>query len=340
MYKFYSVFSFDIGLLSLIIPFVISFTICDFILNKFKFSNKFYIRFPQKFIIYSLIFIFVVILYFSVLDLFNLLPTIYCSSGEEDNIIKDVIKVTSETHDTNKEYYTFKFSKKVVDNSVNTVVEASSMITEKIVPNIGVSAAAGAATAAIIKNTVGMPLAQRLIVIGSTAAVTAAGTRIGLGLGSVISKNININNAIKNTKHADPQPDRVPSPDPDMILSPLENDMTSPLQDLMIYSLALDIFILILFIVILIIIFNRYILNFNLNFINSVLNKYMSIKIRNWFNKNINTGIDYHSKFVLFIFIINSIFIFLFVLLKIFIISELLVNIDSYIDVHNYIHCK
>ena len=64
----------------------------------------------------------------------------------------------------------------------------------------------------------------------------------------------------------------------------------------------------------------------------------MPITIRKWFNRN--RGIDYNNKLVLFLFIINTILLFFLVLLKLVISSTLLINIDSYINVHNYIHGK
>ena len=59
-----------------------------------------------------------------------------------------------------------------------------------------------------------------MAVIGTTAAVTAAGTKIGLDIASAVSKNFKIEEAIKISPHAEPQVDRIPSPD--IILSPLE----------------------------------------------------------------------------------------------------------------------
>ena len=50
----------------------------------------------------------------------------------------------------------------------------------------------------------------------------------------------------------------------------------------------------------------------------------MPIKIRNWFNKSTDTGIDYNNKLVLFIFIINTIVLFFVVFLKLLIISNFL----------------
>jgi hypothetical protein len=365
--RFYLDLSFDIGLLSLIISFLIFFVLTDFVLNKFEYSKNIYVGFIQKFLIYIIISITGAILLFYILKLFYLIPSIYCSSGEASlpipnvselsrsslveasgsvgvNGVTDVVKVTSDSNNPDKvEFYNFKISKRLVDNSLKNVADASTMVLDKIAPNLGVGAAAGTAASAALKITSGMAPVQRLAVIGATAAVTAAGTKVGLDVASAISKNIGIEEAIKNSPHAEPLVGRVPSPDLDFILSPLEK--TSPLQDLLMYSIALDIIILILLISILLLIFNRYIVKYNLTFINYLIqqtgvNKYIPIKIINWFNKKINAGIDYNSKLVLFIFILNSIFIFLFVLLKICISSELLINIDSYINVHNYIHGK
>ena len=55
---------------------------------------------------------------------------------------------------------------------------------------------------------------------------------------------------------------------------------------------------------ILVVIFNRYIVKYNLAFIESKINKYMPIKFRKWFN--INKGIDFNNKLVLFIFVFRA----------------------------------
>ena len=59
-YKFYNGLKFDIGLLSLILSFIISYLLSSFILNKFKFSNYKIISLLQKFILINIIiFIFI-----------------------------------------------------------------------------------------------------------------------------------------------------------------------------------------------------------------------------------------------------------------------------------------
>jgi hypothetical protein len=360
IYIFYSTLSFDIGLLFLILSFLISFVLTGFVLNKFEFSKNIYIGFIQRFLIYTFSYIMASVLLFYILKfgLSNLISTIYCSdesisSGGE--VAKDIVKVTSESFGNNPdkgnkdEYYNFKIKKDSLDEGLKNLGATSKFALEKIAPNLGVCAAAGSAASAAVKFSAGMPPLQRLAIIGSTAAVTATGTKIGLAVGTEISNNLNIGEAIKNSPHADPDITRIPSPSSEVdffISSPA--DITSPLQNILIYSFALDIIILILFIIILLIIFNRYIVKYNLNFIKNIIqnlqsrgvNKYMPKKIINWLNNSVNTSIEYNNKFVLFMFIINSIFLFLFVFLKLFISSELLINIDSYINVHNYIHNK
>jgi hypothetical protein len=228
-----------------------------------------------------------------------------------------------------------------VENSLNTVVDATKQASDKIIPNLGVGTATGYAVFTVLKNTAGLPPVQRLTAVASTTILTAAGTKIGAELGSIVSKNMDLNKIIKNSPHSDPQPDRIPSPDSFIANSPSESDnITSPLQDLLIYSLSLDMLISFLLISTLIMIFNSYILKFNLTFINTIFNKYMPIKFNNWYNK-LNTGIEStNNKFVLIMFTLNSIALVVFIIMKIFITSELLINIDSYINVHNYIHLK
>lgn len=60
IYKFIRGLSFDIGLLSLIISFVISFALSNFVLDKLTYSENKYIRFIQRFLIYNIIFIIVI----------------------------------------------------------------------------------------------------------------------------------------------------------------------------------------------------------------------------------------------------------------------------------------
>jgi|HubBroStandDraft_2_1064218.scaffolds.fasta_scaffold71437_2 hypothetical protein len=272
--------------------------------------------------------------------------------GEEDlnkgcSEEKNVIKVTyetakpSETDTEIKEYYNLKLNKDLVDNSLNNVGESSKVVVEKIVPELGVSVAVDAATSAAVKTTVGMPLPQRMLTIGTIGAVSAIGTKIGLGVGNSITKNMDIKNIIKNSPHADLNPDRIPSPDMNFINSPLErNELTSPIQELLFYSFVLDVSTLILFFIVILLLLNKYFIIFNFNFLNYISKKFLPIKFSNWVNKNINKSTEINTKLNKFLIIYNCFLIFLFILLKIFITSELLVNIDSYVSVYNSIFPK
>ena len=272
--------------------------------------------------------------------------------GEEDlnkgcSEEKNVIKVTyetakpSETNTEIKEYYNLKLNKDLVDNSLNNVGESSKVVVEKIVPELGVSVAVDATTSAAVKTTVGMPLPQRMLTIGTIGAVSAIGTKIGLGVGNSITKNMDIKNIIKNSPHADLNPDRIPSPDMNFINSPLErNELTSPIQELLFYSFILDVSTLILFFIVILLLLNKYFIIFNFNFLNYISKKFLPIKFSNWVNKNINKSTEINTKLNKFLIIYNCFLIFLFILLKIFITSELLVNIDSYVSVYNSIFPK
>jgi hypothetical protein len=217
-------------------------------------------------------------------------------------------------------------------------VENSKLVADKIVPELSVSAAIGATTSAAVKNTVGMPIPQRMLTIGATAAASAIGTKIGLGVGNTLTKNMGIENAIKNSPHVDPNPDRIPSPDMNFIHSPLErNELTSPLQELLLYSFVLDVSTLILLLVVIFLLLNKYFIKLNFNILNSISKKFLPIKIFNWFQKFTNKSTEINTKLNKFIIIYNCFLIILFILLKIFITSELFVNIDSYVTVYNSI---
>ena len=78
IYKFIRGLSFDIGLLSLITSFIISFAIYNFVLDKFSYSENKYIGFIQRFLFYN--FIFIISIYGFILYVFDLIPTIHETS--------------------------------------------------------------------------------------------------------------------------------------------------------------------------------------------------------------------------------------------------------------------
>jgi hypothetical protein len=217
---------------------------------------------------------------------------------------------------------------------------------EHVAPKLGdfgVGAATGTATAAMIKATNGLPPAQRATAIAGTALITAAATKIGLGIGGKVVKNTSetIIENIKNSKHGDPNINRIPSPGPDntFIHSPLEEQ--SPLEGLIIHQFELNILILLLIIILLILIFNRFILSSNLDFITSLVEKYIPNTFIAKYIKKFNiTSRDYNNKFMFIMFIIISIVLIMMLLLNIFVSTEFILKLDQYVTVYNRIHNK
>lgn len=299
LYKFFSEFNLNEGFIAFLVSFFISILISNYVFNKFRYSDNNLIRNLQKFAIF-LIFIFISICITLVFS-----STVFCSSGVEggcaleinnqsnveSNIVnnenkgKDIVNVNvqSEAYTKNKNYYTFQADKKIVDKTVEAIGEASKMVVQQIAPNIGAGSAAGAAAAAMVKATSGLPPVQRIGLIGATALITATSAKIGLDIGTKLTQNSNIVSQIKNSKFSHPNIDRIPSPDNNFINSTLEKgDLIeqSPLEVLLMYQFTLNVFILILIITLLILIFNRYILYSNLEFISSLLEKYMPNKFK------------------------------------------------------------
>ena len=124
------------------------------------------------------------------------------------------------------------------------------------------------------------------------------------------------------------------------LIKEFDKQDNTPLVDLLESLFALNIISLFLFVVLLFIIFNRYILKYNFDLISSFVNKYMSKDFQSKFNNRLTKGIDYHNKYVFFMFIFLSIFLILLLLFKIVISAVLYLNISEYVEVHNYLNSK
>jgi hypothetical protein len=111
----------------------------------------------------------------------------------------------------------------------------------------------------------------------------------------------------------------------------------SPLEVLLISQFIFNALILILIIILLSMLFNRFVLTSNLDFISSLFEKYSSNNINQWFKNKIDKGNDYNNRFILIMFIVNSIMLIVFLFITLFISSELIVNIDSYVNVYNHL---
>jgi hypothetical protein len=339
LYKIYN--ELNNGLFISLLSFLMSGLIFNYVLNKFTYSENIFFKFLQKLSLYVLI-IFISITIGSYLNFINVID---CSSIESElnnetinnkSNNNNIISINRSTNLENKEEYKISISKDLVDNTLKIGGEFFKAAAEFISPNFGAGTAAGAAASAAIKSSSGLPPVQRAAIIGSSTLITAITSKVGLDIGAQVSKKMDILEAIKKSKFADS--DKLPNPEDTFINSPLEIGDSSPLENLLFDMFILNILLLILFIIFIIIIFNRYMLKFNLKFISSLADKFMSDKFKSRFNKNLNLGIDYNSKVMFIIFILNNITLLIILLLNIYVSAEVYNNINDYITIYNHLH--
>lgn len=352
-YKFYSGLKFDIGLLSLIISFLISFLLSSFVLNKFEFSNNIIIRYLQKFVFINIC----IIAFFLFAGYFfpHLFTPVYCSSDDgmsselkktsesssnHTSKGKDVVVVTESSSTNNKEYYEFKLRKDVVHKGISTVSEATKTAADSVIPNIGAGTAAGATAAAVVKATNGLPLGTRLLALGSSTFTVAAATKIGLGLGQHMVKE-----SLKKDSDSNSDSNNVTSNDNSSTGSDSYSinslnemsEMNSPLQILLLYSLKLDLLMLVVFFTILYLFLNKYYGPLFLNFIQKTIYRYCSNKTKDRLENIFKKGFLFTDRFFFVLLIINVLNLFFILFLKIYLHSELYSNIDSYVSSYNQI---
>ena len=331
------------GFITLIISFVISFLISHFILNKFVFSKNLFVRIIQKIVIYNIIFItlFFILSFFDI----NILNKIDCAGDDVVNAgdvkntsdSKHLLKVETQGADGDKKSYNINIDKELGDKIATNIGKVVAKSIDVIAPNVGAGAAAGTIGAAALKASAGLPPAQRLTFVGGSAAVGALGTKIGLDAGAAISKNLILTDSLKNSPHANPNVDHIPSPTDSgpFIFSVLEDD-SIPLLDLIenLFSLNVLEFILIIFLIYLLC--QKYVNNFNINFISNFIKKYLPNKFQR-FTNILQTGGKINNKVSIFMIVLIFILIIFFKLLQIYITYELSENIDDYVLVYNHI---
>jgi hypothetical protein len=312
------------GLIALIISFVISYLIFNYILNGYKYSESLFERILQKFILKIIFFIFIlyiigIIFYIFDIQNFNLIE---CSSIDDKTIIN-----VNESNDK----YNFSIKKEVVNKALDTVSTASKIAFEKVLPNVGAGAAGGAAASAMIKATSSLPVVQRLAIVGATAGITAMSTQAGIMAGTGLLDKSDI---INKSPHADPNIKRIPSPDiePFSVNSPLE---TSPIETLLSSQFILITLIIIIIIILLYIIISRFILYKNIGNISSLIEKYMPTKIYDKYKNYINKSVVYNDRILLIFFIYNSILLIILLFISLFITAELLANLDEHVQIYN-----
>ena len=109
---------------------------------------------------------------------------------------------------------------------------------------------------------------------------------------------------------------------------------------MLLYSNLLDFLLLFNLFFILFLIIYGYLITSNSNNLKTILTKIFPIKNINWFNNKINTSTEVIKKYVLIMIILFILLSVLFLLLKFYISIDLLTNLDTYINVHNFIHGK
>jgi hypothetical protein len=365
LFKLYKTLNFDYEIFISIISFVVFFYLYFYVWdNTNNFSNNIFIRIFQKTLVYIitvifLIFLFIFLDFESFTGYFNhynyligendvsdsstnlntnnnSITETYTKNKTSDT--KELVNINQKTDGINNENYTFSINKNLLDKSLEVVGEA----TKAVVPQLGAFAAAGTVGAAVIKTTAGLPPIQRGVALAGSTFITSTSTKLGLEMANNIANNLSVATDIKKSKHSNPNIDNIPSPDNEFCaFNPLEiGDLKSPLENLITYSFIFNIFIIFLIVSLLILIFQRYILSYNFNYILNIIEKYFPTKLGEWFKQTIKTSNNYSDKFLLFMFMFNSISLIFILLMNIFLISELLVNIDDYVEVYNYLHNK
>jgi hypothetical protein len=272
IYSFYKL-TFSLSLLQLImniISFLISFSITHFILSKFTLSNNRFIKYIQYSIIISLI----IISGYHICEILNiqLISVVECAADDnlvnsQDNQTKNILSIQSQTGDNN-----------FIDKTFNAVGTSIKVISNTVGSNLGIASAAGVAASAMIKSTTSLPPVQRTLLVGGISAVTAAGTTLGIKTGESLANNISID-SIKNSPHADPNINRVPSPDPFIANSPLEsNDITTPLEELLGVIVSYQILELFVLILLFFLLFSKFIYKKNTDLLSIFINKFMPNK--------------------------------------------------------------
>lgn len=170
-----------------------------YISDNFKLSNSLFIKFLQKLVFTSIIIASLSFIGY-LLDVSNF-STLFCDGDSDDEYsnsgntsseksvnnnkneeesLKDIARITTNKDDTNAEYYNFKFKKDIVDNIVEKGKNFTVGVVTDIAPNLGIGAAVGKVASEVFRHTGGMAPVPRVAMVGSTALVTAAGSKIGL----------------------------------------------------------------------------------------------------------------------------------------------------------------
>jgi LAGLIDADG endonuclease len=311
------------NIVAMVISFCLSFVTSYFIFNKFTFSKIFIIRIIQQSIVYFVLYLFITCfcIYFYLFD------PILCQGDE------DALSNKNGTKENYKIDVTIRgeLPKKPVDTLFN---KASSLL-NKSFESLGAAGAAGTVGAAMVKSTVGLPISQRLVLIGGSGFITSAGVIFGIQAGKNLSDQVNFREFVveqmKSSPHANTDITRVPSPGSGFnINSPLElGDQTAPLNNLLEIIFSYNVLELILILFLIYLYLNKYILN--------VINKNIPTKYH-YLKKIFEASINYNTKFMNISLITTIVLLFLFKLINLYFSYVLSKNIDEFVLVYNAIN--
>nr|YP_009517157.1 LAGLIDADG homing endonuclease [Blastosporella zonata]AYE93083.1 LAGLIDADG homing endonuclease [Blastosporella zonata] len=166
---------------------IISFAISMYISDNFKLSNNKYIKLLQKFVIINSIFALIALILY-LFDI-NILSTAFADTvgdidskpedkiGEDNIKNKDIIQVTTITED-NKEYYSFKVNKELLEKSIEKSKNILEVTIRKIVPDLGVGAGEGKVASEAIKISADMDSLSGNVLVGGVSATTAPASKL------------------------------------------------------------------------------------------------------------------------------------------------------------------
>nr|AYE93226.1 hypothetical protein C0995_000087 [Termitomyces sp.]AYE93266.1 hypothetical protein C0995_000043 [Termitomyces sp.] len=339
-----------IYILSYIIPFVFSF-IVSYLTSKLK-SIKLFRVFIYYLVLTTGLFVLyiigiVILAYFYLLEVVEgegldeieggVRSESSDNGGGRSNESPESDKKMSENNDEYKVSGSIskELAKEIAKETGEVVLKGVGTFVDKVAPNIGAAAAGGTVGAAALHASKGLPPVQRLVAIGASSGVAAFGTKVGIGASEAIIKNANILAAERNSQVT--EGDRAASPTDNFFVSS-PNDISSPLEELFLYQFSLNILIFILIIIFLFLIFNRFVFKYNTDIISSFVERRLSTKWKELFQKYITKSSQYNDRLFLILFILNSFSLLGMIILNLIISSHLLVNGDEFIHVHNYIH--
>jgi hypothetical protein len=351
---------------------IISFAISTFISDNFNFSNNKFIRLLQRFVFIQSILAFFALILYLVSDV-PILNTIFCDSdsdtdtdtdddtdneldnnkeeinkNEEESIkSKDVVHVTSSTENKKEEYYKFKIQKDLLDNVVEKGKGVVKVGLEDFAPNLGIGAAVGKVATEALKQTSSMAPGPRLALVAglpASAFATALGTKVGIELGKVAMKNKQIENASNSEEGAkeDIAAAGLPAASPIELgfgfLPSISESNEIPLI-IMVTGLNYLNYIEFSLILCLFSLFLRKYFNKNLKrFILNLKNKYIkNTEIESINNENVSLNKSFNTvdKYTNYLIVLVFICLIWIKFINIYFSSNLVENIDSYVNVYN-----